>query len=71
MTPLDAPSIITSLVNTGIIAAVAWRGIRAINRLMSILQDYPPHRHVNGNILFPKGFEPTHVEVLNDGRGDS
>jgi hypothetical protein len=30
-------------------------------RLMSLLRDYPPHRHINGRILFPKGYEPPEV----------
>lgn len=38
---------------------VAYPMVRSSQRLKSILQDFPPHRHVNGHILFPKGFEPT------------
>ena len=33
-------------------------------RLMSLLRDYPPHRHINGSILFPKGYEPPEVAKL-------
>jgi hypothetical protein len=67
----DLSNFIASIVNSAIILGVAFKGIRALNRLMSILQDYPPHRHVNGRILYPKDFEPTRVETLGDinGRG--
>jgi hypothetical protein len=33
-------------------------------RLMSLLRDYPPHRHINGTILFPRGYEPPETEKL-------
>lgn len=33
-------------------------------RLMTLLKEYPPHRHINGKILFPHGYEPPEVEKL-------
>ena len=33
-------------------------------RLTSIIKDFPPHRHANGNIIYPKGFEPSEVQVM-------
>ena len=65
----DVSNFVASLVNSIIILGVAFKGIRALNRLMNILQDYPPHRHINGKIIFPKGFEPTATELLGDANG--
>lgn len=45
-----------------------WKGNRAINRIIDIFENFPPHRHENGLILFPKGFEPG---VVQRGRGQS
>lgn len=39
-----------------------WKGNRAINRILDVLEQFPPHRHENGLILFPKGFEPGMVQ---------
>lgn len=56
------------------IIAVGWKVIKAANavqktanRVLDILKDYPPHRHVNGKIIFPKGFEPTEEESIQGG----
>jgi hypothetical protein len=62
---------IANLGNSAILVIVAWRVIRAINRVMDVLKDYPPHRHINGSILFPDGFQPTPVQRLDGGRGNS
>ena len=32
--------------------------LRKIGRLEQIFQDFPPHRHDNGNIVFPRGMKP-------------
>lgn len=37
---------------------VVWKANRALNRWIDVLKEYPPHRHENGLILFPKGMEP-------------
>jgi hypothetical protein len=39
-------------------APLWWSAIR----LASILRDFPPHRHDNGHIIYPKGYEPGVVE---------
>jgi hypothetical protein len=44
---------------------VCWRMFRAANRLMDVLKDYPPHLHVNGKLVYPKGFEPGTITRLN------
>lgn len=41
-------------------APLWWSAIR----LASILKDFPPHRHDNGNIIYPKGYEPSRVQTL-------
>jgi hypothetical protein len=46
------------------LAAVAWKVIKAVNRFTDVLKDFPPHRHDNGNVIYPKGFEPTAVQRL-------
>ena len=42
-----------------VIGAPLWWG--AI-RLASIFKDFPPHRHTNGHIFYPKGYEPGKME---------
>lgn len=44
---------------------VCWRMFHAANRLMDVLKDYPPHLHVNGKVIYPKGFEPGKVARLD------
>jgi len=41
------------------VALPMWRSSQ---RLRSILMDFPPHRHTNGKILYPKGYEPSKSE---------
>ena len=41
------------------IALPSWSRDRRLKNLMS---DFPPHRHLMGKIIFPKGYEPTEVE---------
>ena len=52
----------------GAILLGIWKGIRTLNRLYDILIDFPPHRHENGLVLFPKGFEPGAVKHEQRGR---
>lgn len=44
---------------------VAWYVIKAANRVMDVLKDFPPHRHINGSIVYPDGYEPTVVHRLS------
>ena len=30
--------------------------IRAANRVWTVLKDFPPHRHINGSIIYPCPF---------------
>jgi hypothetical protein len=56
---------IEHLVELGTVAFAAYRVISAANRILDILKDFPPHRHINGRILFPKGYSPSAVESLS------
>jgi hypothetical protein len=47
-----------------VLLGVAWRVVSVANRMMSVLRDFPPHRHDNGNVIYPHGFEPTKVRRL-------
>lgn len=38
--------------------------IRAANRVFTVLKDFPPHRHINGSIVYPEGYEPTVIQRL-------
>lgn len=41
-----------------------WKGNQAINRILNVLKDFPPHRHIgtNGDIVYPVGMEPGVVQ---------
>jgi hypothetical protein len=44
------------------ILGVGWRILRKFDRVLDVLQEYPPHRHSNGKIVYPKHFSPSVVE---------
>lgn len=33
-------------------------------RIYNVLKDYPPHRHENGRVAYPRDFQPPVVEEL-------
>ena len=41
------------------------RYLQNLNRLVNLMHDYPPHRHDNGHLIFPYGYEPTKVGKMN------
>lgn len=45
-----------------VVGAPLWWG--AI-RVASLLKDFPPHRHVGREIIYPKGYLPTAIEHVN------
>jgi len=47
-----------------VLAGVGWRVVVAVNRLAGVLKDFPPHRHINGSVVYPDGFVPTAVQKL-------
>lgn len=52
----------------GIMFRVAIKMWKRLERDDALHRDYPPHRHINGKILFPHDYEPAQVEQL-DGSG--
>jgi hypothetical protein len=58
--------LLTLLTMAGACLVAALRVIRAADRVGNVLKDFPPHRHVNGAILYPEGYEPTEIQRLYD-----
>lgn len=58
--------------NVGVLALAAWVGIKVLNRLNrdeSLRRDYPPHRHINGSVVYPAEYEPAkvgHLPIAHD-----
>jgi hypothetical protein len=50
------------------IAGVGWKANRTLNRWLDVMKDFPPHRHVNGIILYPEGMTPGAVEKIGGQR---
>jgi hypothetical protein len=46
------------------VAPATWFVIRTANRYYYAMKDFPPHRHINGKIMYPRGLEPPVVEAL-------
>ena len=42
-----------------------WRILAKLTRLLDIFTEYPPHRHVTGQLLYPKGYAPGLREKAN------
>lgn len=59
---------IYTLFSGGSVAAItlAVAVLRRLNRDESLRQDFPPHRHINGKILYPRDYEPAVVEKLQE-----
>ena len=54
--------------DTGVLAVViggAALAVKKFDRLLNVLGDYPPHRHINGKISYPHGYEPPLVESMD------
>lgn len=47
-----------------VIGAGFWKLVRVATRLLDVMEDFPPHRHVNGKVLFPKGYAPPRIERM-------
>jgi hypothetical protein len=43
---------------------VLWRVNLKLSRDESLKSDFPPHRHINGKILYPREYEPAKVERM-------
>lgn len=55
-------SILVAVVQ-GPIGILLWR----LNRLVNVQKDFPPHRHINGKILYPRDFAPGKAQAVGDG----
>lgn len=59
-------SINLGAVITGAVVVASY--LRRINEQLTAirkaLEEYPPHRHINGRILYPKDFQPGETEQL-------
>ncbi len=69
------PAAVDWLIHGGGLCAcvgAAWAAIglsrkvtKRLDRDESLRQDYPPHRHVNGTVIYPKEYEPAGTQRLN------
>lgn len=55
----------------GLGAIIGFRVNAVLNKVNTRLDrdedlkaDYPPHRHINGSILYPKDYEPSKIDKL-------
>jgi hypothetical protein len=65
--PTGVDGIFHAVGDVALVVVIAY--VRKINRLVSLFGDFPPHRHDNGHILYPKGYEPTKVgRISGDGK---
>lgn len=46
------------------LAGSAWAVIRKFNQILDVFREYPPHRHVGDEILYPAGMKPGRIETL-------
>lgn len=54
--------------NIGVLIGAAGVLLKVNARLSrdeTLKADYPPHRHINGKIIFPREYEPATVEKLH------
>jgi hypothetical protein len=47
--------------------AIATMGIWKIVRFVNLQKDFPPHRHINGNVLYPKDYAPEKAQAMGAG----
>ncbi len=46
------------------VLGMAWKVIGRLNRDESLKADYPPHRHINGSIIYPDEYPPAKIERI-------
>ena len=54
--------VILHLIEIVFVGAPLWYGV---SRFIVVLKEYPPHRHINGKVEFPRGMEPPVVRNLD------
>ena len=56
------------------LVAVLYRFVRKVDRRIdadeTVKRDYPPHRHINGKIIYPKEYQPARTESLGGSGAD-
>ena len=68
----DAENSLTITLHTASLAgmsgliAVGLALLRKLSRLLDVMEDFPPHRHHNGQVLYPKHYSPPKTEYLHD-----
>jgi len=45
------------------ILGVGYKIFRKLSVIIDAFENFPPHRHVNGKILYPRDFSPGRIEV--------
>lgn len=45
-------------------------GVFYVVRFIVIQKDFPPHRHINGHVLYPKGYTPDPERAKSASAGD-
>ena len=50
------------------LVGLLYRFVRKVERKIdadeTVKKDYPPHRHINGKIVYPKEYQPARTESL-------
>lgn len=64
------PHILEALIG-GLVASIpiVISQLVAIGSLKRMFREYPPHRHINGLTLYPKGYEPGEVQRMTASQG--
>jgi hypothetical protein len=64
---ISVGDILAALSICGTVAAAAWGVMRRLSKVLVFFEEYPPHRHVGDQILYPKGYSPEAPAGLGDG----
>jgi hypothetical protein len=48
------------------ILGICWKANRVLNRFLDVLREFPPHRHVGNQVLYPKDMTPEDPQQLDD-----
>jgi hypothetical protein len=40
------------------------KAIKRMDRDETLKKDYPPHRHINGKLIYPREYQPARMETL-------
>lgn len=59
----------TVLGTCGYVIRAAVKAVKLVGKLEDMLGNFPMHRHVNGHILYPDGYEPPPIGEMSIGKG--